>query len=140
MALSGTYTKITKTLSETETTTVEYTYPSVLPSDSPDYELRGTTVETVISASVITEEPIENTYLVVTGTTIEKEVETYALAYAYRVFASREDNSTIDIQTDEYLYSSSDRVNWTDELPTNPIETAYELLKAQPQCANMINA
>lgn len=140
MALSGTYIKITQTFSETEKDTISFTYPSELLSGHPDYDLRGTTVETEISASIITEEPIENTYLIVTGATIEKEIGTYALAYAYRVFSSREDNSTIDAQSDEYLYSSSDRVNWTTDLSTNPIETAYELLKEKPQCVNMINA
>lgn len=136
MALSGTFLKQTYTTSETETETVTYTRPAE--TNPASSELLTVTEE--VPLVTITEEPIENTYLIITGTSVDKYPNGYLLSYAYRVFASREDNSTIHPSIDEYLFSENNSMDWVDSLPTNPIESSYEHLKSLPECASMVNA
>lgn len=137
MALVGNYKKFTYTESETDTESVSITYPADLPENDPNYDKRGTTETIEVPVMESSEEIIENVYLVVMGTSLEKNQNSgYNFTYAYRYYANEEDRNQ-DINS--HLFTSNGFFSWNGE-GTNLIDLAYEDLKTKPECANLINA
>lgn len=141
MALQGNYKKITTSFSETETETVEIIHPADLPESHPNYDKRGTTEVIENPVLITTEEILENVYLIVTGTTIEKSIDGWNLSYAYRLFPSTDDNDSIDPGSDDYVHLHTDSFALDETtLDANPVESTYNYLKTLPECVNMVNA
>ena len=142
MALSGNYIKYTTTDSgTTEIKTI--TYPTNLPKNSIDYEKRGTTEEIEVPVFNHSSESIDNVYLVVTGTSLQKYNGEYHLGFGYRLYPNENTSSISENLTpleNDALYSTTDQFPWNGELLMNAIEEAYEYLKTKPECANMVNA
>ena len=74
MALIADYTKYTYTQHETETETVQVTYPSDLPSDHPAYEQRGQTVTITVPQTIESSTTLTNAYIVITSYMFYKKV------------------------------------------------------------------
>jgi hypothetical protein len=147
MALLGTY--IIHTSTDTGATTTEtVSYPADLPITHENYEKRGTTEDITVPVVNITSESIDNTYLMVTGATLEKWGQDYKLGYAYRLYPNT-DTENIEVSpgidgfdsgSDNFTHKFTDSITWSDSLPVNLIEAVYEDLKVKAKCANMSNA
>lgn len=137
MALTGNYIKIVVTPSETETEDVLVTYPADLGMDSPDFNKRGTSETLTLPVETETRTTLENTYLMVTGVSLEKiHGGDYHISFAYHLYESeeaRQDNPLNSIEKGIKV------INWDNDVSTDPITVAYEYLKTIPECINMTN-
>lgn len=147
MALVGTYTIYT-TVDTGETITETKSYPADLQVTHPDYEKRGTSEEITSPVISYTSESIENTYLMVTGATLEKWNKDFKLAYAYRLYPNTDTENIkvspgvdgFDSGSDTFTHKFTNSISWDEALPTNLIEAAYENLKTMNECSGMSDA
>jgi hypothetical protein len=138
MALAGNYNKITWEPSPTETEEVTLTYPADLPVEDENYNLRGQTVTKTVPVQVETIEVIENSYLMITGASLEKhDGGDFNISLAYHVYA---DKAARDADPNESLFRDIRLIEWDVNSDIDPITKGYEFLKTLPQCVNMVNA
>ena len=132
MALTGNYIKYDYSPTG-ETVTETVTYSVSMSVSHPDYEKRGTTEEVTTDVMSSTTESIPNTYLMVTGATLEKWGKDFKLAYAYRLYPNS-DTENIEVSpgidgfdsgSDTFTHKFVESITYDDTLPVNLIEAAY---------------
>jgi len=136
MALQGNFIKITTSNSETEVTTTTISYPQNLSEGDWNYDLRGTT-EIIESPVIIKEKEIlADTYVMITGLSIEKVITEYNISYAYRVYNSEKERKE---DFESHVHIGVDTFSWDNSSDVNPLIRAYEQLKNLDECINLTN-
>jgi hypothetical protein len=133
MALTGNFTKIWYTQSETDFIDLDVTYPSDLPSDDPDYDKRGTTETIQVPENVKNTQEYQNVYIALdwcfhykfsgdgNGNTL--------LDFGYRVYESEAQRNS---DPDSHILEGDFLQNWVDLSSNQDIRVvAYEILKTK---------
>ena len=144
MALTGSYTRYWEELSLTESQSISTTYPLGIPEGEDFYDLRGQTITSTVSASVMHSQSYSSVYIKINGVTLAAEgVEDglyntdRTLTYAYQVFPDAASKAT---SGSLILVDTVAGVTHDFDVTSNPFETAYTDLKTHQGFENLTDA
>ena len=148
MALTGSFTYYTNTVSTNLSESFHIIYPVDLPASDPAYDKRGTEEDIWVSSSISNATTISGSYLVVYAAALTHDIKNeltrdHHLNITYRVYDNQE-TAWSDSFTSDYLYNHCEEmVNITlDQITgsTNIIEYSYDHLKTLDGFEDMIDA
>ena len=141
MALTGSYTRYWEEISLTESQSVTTTYPEGIPEGEDFYDLRGQSITSIVSASVMHSQSYDSVYIKINGITLAAEgVEdglyenNRTLTYAYQVFPDAASKAT---SGSLILVDTVAGIEHDFDVTSNPFETAYTDLKAHQGFENL---
>jgi hypothetical protein len=141
MALSGSFTHIWSELNNDVTQSIDVTYPADLPSNDPNYDKRGTTVQESVPTQVEHSQSYSDVYIHIQGASIYNKEDNVgdkgkSCSIVYKVFNSEGESHTEGAE----LVRADYTFDWDFATMTNPYSEGYDMLKTLDGMDNLINA